>query len=134
MILCVLGTVRLFDLRTKGGDDEDNVVVTMHGRRGEDRVAVNSIAMCPLGSYKFALGCADPFVRLYDLRATSGKAKFPTNVKMVLTNFLSIYLLLVGPSTASSWRKEDKYLCISKFCPESVLEEHSKQHMFYSSI
>src|SRR5690349_21809105 len=73
IILCVTGTVRLFDLRTKGGDDEDNVVVTMHGRRGEDRVAVNSIAMCPLGSYKFALGCADPFVRLYDIRATSGK-------------------------------------------------------------
>jgi len=50
-------------------NNPENFVVDLRGEKGE-RVAVNSIAMCPLDSYNFVLGCADPLIRLYDIRVS----------------------------------------------------------------
>lgn len=64
--------------------------------------------MCPLGSYKFALACADPIVRLYDIRMTG------------------------GASTGQNITENDRYKCLTKYCPRSVLETHSKRDNYFS--
>lgn len=64
--------------------------------------------MCPLGSYKFALACADPIVRLYDVRMTG------------------------GASTGQNITENDRYKCLTKYCPRSVLETHSKRDNYFS--
>jgi WD repeat-containing protein 42A len=100
------GTVRLFDLRLRENNPE-NIAVDLRSERGE-RVAVNSLAMCTLGSYKFALACADPIVRLYDIRMTG------------------------GASTGQNITENDRYKCLTKYCPRSVLETHSKRDNYFS--
>jgi hypothetical protein len=37
-----------------------------------------------------------------------------------------------GSSTGQNITENDRYKCIAKYCPKSVLETHSKQDNFYS--
>ncbi|KAL6079645.1 DDB1- and CUL4-associated factor 8 [Balamuthia mandrillaris] len=101
------GTVRLFDLRMRNTADaasEGNVVVDLRNVGEEGKLSVNSIAMCPMGSSLFALGCANPIVRLYDLRVPAIRG------------------------TASNSNNTSAYRCIGRHCPASVWESYQNNN------
>lgn len=65
------GLVRLFDTRAPVGEAAapPPVVVDLSSKG-----AASDLCFEPGGAYRFALGCADPFVRLYDLRMMSSSS------------------------------------------------------------
>lgn len=64
--------VRLYDLRTNG--PTQTLLDLRHLHLGE--YGVNTLAFDPLGAHLFALGCSDPYLRVYDIRKPAG----PTSV------------------------------------------------------
>ena len=65
------GLVRLFDTRAPVGEAAapPPVVVDLSSKG-----AASDVCFEPGGAYRFAVGCADPFVRLYDLRMVSSSS------------------------------------------------------------
>mmetsp|Transcript_8639 Transcript_8639/g.11936 ORF Transcript_8639/g.11936 Transcript_8639/m.11936 type:complete len:605 (+) Transcript_8639:156-1970(+) len=99
------GCVRLFDIREKPGK-EKLTLVKLRTSGSKRPISANSLAFCPLGTMRFVLGGADPYIRLFDMRK-----------------------VMEGSNLDSD------QLCVLKMCPQSVLDSFSKaQDMYRYSI
>lgn len=98
------GCVRLFDIREKPGKEKLTLVKLRTGSKRP--ISANSLAFCPLGTMRFVLGGADPYIRLFDLRKVMDGSNLDSD-----------------------------QLCVLKMCPQSVLDSFGKaQDMYRYSI